>query len=148
MAVYSAPLSYRDNTAAGSFRVSLTPDVQRAQVGKDVKFSLSLDVSENSRDDVYIVDIVLPAGVRYTGYQYDWNGGYSLISNENGRLSFAVSRTDKSMSGRGASGAFSVSFQIYTTAILPGSFVVEEAVAQAPGSGLMAIGSRQNLQIK
>ncbi len=148
LAVYSAPLSYRDNTAAGSFRVSLTPDVQRAQVGKDVKFSLSLDVSENSRDDVYIVDIVLPAGVRYTGYQYDWNGGYSLISNENGRLSFAVSRTDKSMSGRGASGAFSVSFQIYTTAILPGSFVVEEAVAQAPGSGLMAIGSRQNLQIK
>ncbi len=148
LAVYSAPLSYQDNTAAGAFSVSLTPGVRQTATGQTVKFTLSLEVSEGSRDDIYIVDVVLPAGVRYTGYQYDWDGGYSLISNENGRLSFAVSRTNKSQPGVNASAAFTVSFQIYATAVLPGSFVVEEAVAQAPGSNLMAIGSRQSLQIQ
>lgn len=148
LAVYNAPLSYRDNTAAGAFNVSLTPAVNQTETGKDVRFTLLLEVSEDCRDDIFIVDVVLPAGVRYTGYKYDWNGGYSLLSNENGRLRFAISRMNKSSSGANMSGAFKVGFQIYTTAVLPGSFVIEEAVAQAPGSNLMAVGARQSLKIQ
>jgi len=113
-------------------QVNLKTNVARASLGATVSFTLSFTADEECPDLAYIVDVVLPTGVRFTGYDHSWSSPYSLVSNENGRLRFCIRRDTES--------DFSVSFNIRAVAVLPGEYMIEAPAAQAPNFNLLAVG--------
>ena len=146
-AIYSATLGENEQSAGVLASVSLTPDRVDAGVNETLDLTVSLNVAQQCLDDTFIIDLVLPAGVRYSGFEDHWDGSYYLISNEKGRLRFVVTRWNRE-SNPNARSAFSVSFRVHTTTVLPGSFVLEEPVVQLPASNLMAYGARGAIEIR
>ena len=146
-AIYSATLGENEQSAGVLASVSLTPDHVDAGVNETLDLTVSLNVAQQCLDDTFIIDLVLPAGVRYSGFEDHWDGSYYLISNEKGRLRFVVTRWNRE-SNPNARSAFSVSFRVHTTTVLPGSFVLEEPVVQLPASNLMAYGARGAIEIR
>ncbi|MBE6934880.1 MAG: hypothetical protein E7458_00095 [Ruminococcaceae bacterium] len=143
-ALYMGGMDTLADTAGERIRAAISGPDTAAAGGNSVTLTTTVEFSEDCPGDSYLLDIVLPSGTRYAGYEYRHNAGYTLLAQEGSRLTFLLHRRPDERSGT-ARNSFSVPVSV--RAVLPGSYILEEPVVRGVESGITAIGQRRNLTI-
>ncbi len=144
-AVYTSGIDAVEETAAEQISVETSFGPENPAVGDLVTFTSYVTFSDSCPGDLYTLDLVLPAGTRYSNYEYVHNSGCYLISQEANRLTFVLDRnpTEEEAALRNA---FTIKIQV--RAVLTGQFTFEEPIVKSLNSSLLAFGDKLILTVE
>lgn len=135
-------------------RITITStDPSPVRIGNTTAFfTTTVQFDEDCPGDTYLLDLVLPSGTRYAGYQYQHNAGYYLIAQEGNRLTFLIERRPAATAANKQYASPSqlrnlFSIRVSARAVLPGDYILEEPIVRGIDSGIIAIGQRRSLTI-
>ena len=142
-AVYTSGLQTIQETAADKISVETSYEPESLTIGSLVTFTSHVTFSDDCPGDLYTLELVLPAGTRYSNYEYVHNSGCYLISQESNRLTFILDR--HALEGEPLRSEFTVNIQV--RAVLTGQFTFEEPIVKSLHSSLLAFGDKLFLTI-
>lgn len=144
-AVYACGIDAVHENADGLIHVESSCQPDSLTTGHTVTFTTCVTFADNCPGETYTLDLVLPSGTRYSSFAYNYDAGYSLISQEGNRLTFLLDRRSKTEGDSTLRSSFLI--EIHARTVLEGSFVCEEAIVTGVESSLIALGNRRILTI-
>ena len=144
-AVFSGGMDAISANAGDAIDVQTSLASETPAAGDAVEIRVTATFDEGCPGDLYTLDLVLPAGLRYVDCDIPARSGCYLLRQEDDRLTFLLDRDPHNPQTATLRTVFNIT--IRTNAVVSGTYVLEEPIVSGIDSGLTAIGKRTEVPI-